>query len=58
MFFHVILFHPFRAIGEESTGREIFEEYISYLVEKARGKERRREEEKVIVHIWSSLPID
>lgn len=39
-----------RAIGDETTLREIFEEYVTRLQEKAKEKERRREEEKVIVH--------
>jgi pre-mRNA-processing factor 40 len=37
----------FRSIGEESFRREIFEEYIANLQEKAKEKERKREEEKV-----------
>ncbi|RVX22426.1 Pre-mRNA-processing protein 40A [Vitis vinifera] len=36
----------YRSIGEESFGREIFEEYIAHLQEKAKEKERKREEEK------------
>ncbi|XP_028796082.1 LOW QUALITY PROTEIN: pre-mRNA-processing protein 40A-like [Neltuma alba] len=36
----------YRSIGDESSGREIFEEYIAYLKEKAKEKERKREEEK------------
>lgn len=38
---------PNRSIGDESYSREIFEEYIIYLKEKAKEKERKREEEKV-----------
>lgn len=38
---------PYRSIGDESYSREIFEEYITYLKEKAKEKERKREEEKV-----------
>ncbi|EEF52242.1 protein binding protein, putative [Ricinus communis] len=37
----------YRAIGEESVIKEIFEEYIAHLQEKAKEKERKREEEKV-----------
>ncbi|PIA57043.1 hypothetical protein AQUCO_00600043v1 [Aquilegia coerulea] len=37
----------YRSIGEESLKREIFEEYISLLLEKAKEKELKREEEKV-----------
>jgi hypothetical protein len=37
----------YRSIGDESSSREIFEEYITYLKEKAKEKERKREEEKV-----------
>lgn len=40
-----------RAIGEETTLKEIFEEYVARLQEKAKEKERRREEEKVILHV-------
>ncbi|EXC51391.1 Pre-mRNA-processing factor 40-A-like protein [Morus notabilis] len=36
----------YRAIGEESVTRDIFEEYITHLQEKAKEKERKREEEK------------
>lgn len=36
-----------RSIREESSAREIFEEYVARLQEKARDKERKREEEKV-----------
>ncbi|CAI0464435.1 unnamed protein product [Linum tenue] len=36
----------YRAIGEESLSKEIFEEYIAHLQEKAKDKERKREEEK------------
>lgn len=36
----------YRAIGEESVTRDIFEEYIAHLQEKAKEKERKREEEK------------
>ncbi|GKV20029.1 hypothetical protein SLEP1_g30209 [Rubroshorea leprosula] len=36
----------YRLIGEESFGRETFEEYITYLKEKAKEKGRKREEEK------------
>ena len=45
MFFHPVL--PYRSIGDESYSREIFEEYITYLKEKAKEKDRKREEEKV-----------
>jgi hypothetical protein len=44
-FLHCISFY--RSIGYESSSREIFEEYITYLKEKAKEKERKREEEKV-----------
>ncbi|KAL5706672.1 hypothetical protein ACHQM5_024810 [Ranunculus cassubicifolius] len=37
----------YRSIGEESLRKEIFEEYITMLQEKAKEKEVRREEEKV-----------
>ena len=37
----------FRLIGEESLAEEIFEEYVLRLQEKAKEKERKREEEKV-----------
>jgi hypothetical protein len=37
----------FRSIGEESFRREVFEAYIAQLQEKAKEKERKREEEKV-----------
>jgi len=56
MFYHPVL--PYRSIGDESYGREIFEEYITYLKEKAKEKERKREEEKVrdfICHRFSLL---
>lgn len=36
-----------RSIAEESFRKEIFEEYIAHLEEKAKEKERKREEEKV-----------
>ncbi|PIA53570.1 hypothetical protein AQUCO_00900269v1 [Aquilegia coerulea] len=36
----------YRSIGEESFKREIFEEYITHLLEKAKEKERKRSEEK------------
>jgi len=45
VFYHPVLTH--RSIGDESYSREIFEEYITYLKEKAKEKERKREEEKV-----------
>lgn len=35
-------------MGEESFCKEIFDEYISRLQEKAKEKERKREEEKVM----------
>ncbi|XP_039043048.1 pre-mRNA-processing protein 40A-like isoform X1 [Hibiscus syriacus] len=35
-----------RSIAEESSRREIFEEYIAHLQEKAKDKERKRVEEK------------
>lgn len=37
----------FRSVGDEDFGREIFEEYITSLHERAKEKERKREEEKV-----------
>ena len=37
----------FRLIGEESFAKEIFEEHVLRLQEKAKEKERKREEEKV-----------
>ncbi|KAM3394997.1 pre-mRNA-processing protein 40A isoform X1 [Capsicum galapagoense] len=37
----------FRAIGEETISREVFEEYVAWLQEKAKEKDHRREEEKV-----------
>lgn len=42
-----LLLVSFRSIGEESFSREVFEEYVSHLQEKAKEKERKREEEKV-----------
>ncbi|XP_050215315.1 pre-mRNA-processing protein 40A isoform X2 [Mercurialis annua] len=36
----------YRAIGEESLSKEIFEEYVAHMQEKAKDKERKREEEK------------
>ncbi|GKV10405.1 hypothetical protein SLEP1_g21773 [Rubroshorea leprosula] len=36
----------YRSMAEESFGREIFEEYITYMKEKAKEKGRKREEEK------------
>ncbi|KZV54521.1 pre-mRNA-processing protein 40A-like [Dorcoceras hygrometricum] len=36
----------YRSIGEESSCREIFDEYVSRLQEKTKEKERKREEEK------------
>lgn len=37
---------------EESFKKEIFEEYITHMQEKAKEKERKRDEEKVIKHGW------
>ncbi|CAN4084814.1 unnamed protein product [Withania somnifera] len=37
----------FRAIGEETISKAVFEEYVAWLQEKAKEKECRREEEKV-----------
>ncbi|KAJ8766019.1 hypothetical protein K2173_020535 [Erythroxylum novogranatense] len=37
-----------KAIEEDSLRREIFEEYIAHLQEKAKEKERKREEKKVV----------
>lgn len=37
-----------RSMGEEDLCREVFDEYISRLQEKAKEKERKREEEKVM----------
>ncbi|KAJ8771330.1 hypothetical protein K2173_026507 [Erythroxylum novogranatense] len=37
-----------KAIEEDSLRREIFEEYIAHLQEKAKEKERKREEKKVM----------
>lgn len=61
-FFNILLFylHYFsRSVGEENFGREIFEEYITNLQEKAKEKERKREEEKVWIlfyyKLWLSL---
>lgn len=55
MFYHRVLTH--RSIGDESYSREIFEEYITYLKEKAKEKERKREEEKVhdFICLWFSF---
>ncbi|KAL6010577.1 hypothetical protein ACLOJK_001011 [Asimina triloba] len=36
----------YRAIGEESLRKEVFEEYIVHLQEKMKEKERKRDEEK------------
>ncbi|VFQ99047.1 unnamed protein product [Cuscuta campestris] len=36
----------YKAIGEETTLRELFEEHVAWLQEKALEKERRRDEEK------------
>ncbi|KAM7280753.1 hypothetical protein ACFE04_007887 [Oxalis oulophora] len=36
----------YRSIGEESLTKEVFEEYITHLQEKAKEKERKRDEEK------------
>ena len=41
------LISSLRSIGEESFAKEVFEEYIVHLQEKAKEKERKREEEKV-----------
>ncbi|KAJ8761677.1 hypothetical protein K2173_004453 [Erythroxylum novogranatense] len=38
----------YRAIEEDSLRREIFEEYIAHLQEKAKEKERKREEKKIV----------
>lgn len=38
-----------RSFGEESSAKEIFEEYMAHLQEKAKDKERKREEEKVLL---------
>lgn len=48
-------FSSFRAIGEETISRAVFEEYVAWLQEKAKEKERRREEEKVIHIIMYSI---
>lgn len=40
-----------RSIKEESSARQIFEEHIARLQEKARDKERKREEEKVCIFL-------
>lgn len=45
--FVILELHLLRSIGEESFAREVFEEYIMHLQEKAKEKERKREEEKV-----------
>ena len=44
--FHFLLLWR-RSIGEESFAKEVFEEHITHLQEKAKEKERKREEEKV-----------
>ncbi|PQP93470.1 pre-mRNA-processing protein 40A isoform X1 [Prunus yedoensis var. nudiflora] len=36
----------YRSIGEENFSREVFEEYVTNLQEKAKEEERKREEEK------------
>ena len=36
-----------RSIGEETFAKEVFEEYVVHLQEKAKEKERKGEEEKV-----------
>ncbi|XP_020520281.1 pre-mRNA-processing protein 40A isoform X2 [Amborella trichopoda] len=36
----------YRSINDESFARQIFEEYVAYLQEKIKEKERKREEEK------------
>ncbi|CAL5418919.1 unnamed protein product [Camellia sinensis] len=36
----------YRSIGEESFAKEVFEEHLVHLLEKAKEKERKREEEK------------
>lgn len=38
-----------RSFGEESSAKEVFEEYVTHLQEKAKEKERKREEEKVVL---------
>ncbi|KAF6136898.1 hypothetical protein GIB67_018937 [Kingdonia uniflora] len=37
----------YRTIGDEKIGKEIFENYITFLEEKVKDKERKRDEEKV-----------
>lgn len=37
----------YRSIKEESSAKAVFEEYVARLQEKAKDKERKREEEKV-----------
>ncbi|THF97833.1 hypothetical protein TEA_010651 [Camellia sinensis var. sinensis] len=37
----------YRSIGEDSFAKEVFEEHLVHLLEKAKEKERKREEEKV-----------
>ncbi|CAL5349878.1 unnamed protein product [Camellia sinensis] len=36
----------YRSIGEDSFAKEVFEEHLVHLLEKAKEKERKREEEK------------
>ena len=39
----------YKEIGSESLAQETFEDYVVYLQEKAKEKERKREEEKVYI---------
>lgn len=41
-----------RSIGDESVSKGLFEEYITSLQEKAKEKERKRDEEKVLKFIF------
>ena len=43
-----------RSLGEEGIARDVFEEYIARLQEKAKEKERKREEEKVMRVLYLS----
>lgn len=38
-----------RGIGDEGVAREAFEEYVARLVDKAKERERKREEDKVVL---------
>lgn len=44
-------FGNFRSLGEETVGKEVFEDHVMYLQEKANEKEQKRDDEKVTLHL-------